>query len=383
MRGVPHAHQKAIIHRDLKPSTILVSELNGKQVPRIIDFGVSKAISQTLTARTVYTRIGTLIGTVGYMSPEQANSDGEDIDTRTDVYWLGAVLYELLSGALPFDLRKAAYDEVLRRLREEDAPKPSTRIRAAGEDSAVAARNRGGDPPAVARQLRGEPDAIALKAVERERGRRYASASELAADIERYLRHEPVTAHAPNTTYRARKYIRRHRLGVAMAAAGVLLLAIFAVSQSIQLRRIRRERDRADRITQFMTGMFKIADPSEARGNTVTAREILDKASREINTGLAHDPELQAQMMYTMAGTYAGLGLYRRAESLEERVVDIRQRIFGPQHPETLRARTRLAVDLLLEGSYVEAERMARETLKTRREVWARSIRTRSTAWTF
>jgi serine/threonine protein kinase len=252
MRGVPHAHQKAIIHRDLNPSTILVSELDGKQVPRIIDFGVSKAISQTLTARTVYTRIGTLVGTVGYMSPEQANSDGEDIDTRTDVYSLGAVLYELLGGALPFDLRKAAYDEVLRRLREEDAPKPSTRIRAAGEDSAVAARNRGGDPPAVARQLRGEPDAIALKALERDRGRRYASASELAADTERYLRHEPVTAHAPSAAYRASKYIRRHRLGVAMAAAGVLLLAIFAVSQSIQLRRIRRERDRADRITQFM-----------------------------------------------------------------------------------------------------------------------------------
>ena len=112
----------------------------------------------------------------------------------------------------------------------------------------------------MARQLRGEPDAIALKALERDRGRRYASASELAADIERYLRHEPVTAHARNAAYRARKYIRRHRLGVTMAAAGVLLLAIFAVSQSIQLRRIRRERDRADRITQFMTGMFKISD---------------------------------------------------------------------------------------------------------------------------
>jgi non-specific serine/threonine protein kinase/serine/threonine-protein kinase len=164
-------------------------------------------------------------------------------DTRTDVYSLGAVPYELLSGALPFDLRKAAYDEVLLQLREEDAPKPSTRIRAAGEDSAVAARNRGGDPPLVARQLRGEPDAIALKALEKDRARRYASASELASDIERYLRHEPVTAHAPSAAYRARKYVRRHRLGVVMATAGLLVLAIFAVVQSIPLRRIRRERN--------------------------------------------------------------------------------------------------------------------------------------------
>ncbi len=374
--GVQHAHQKAIIHRDLKPSNILVSEVNGKPVPRIIDFGVSKAISQTLTARTVYTQIGTLIGTVGYMSPEQANSDGEDIDTRTDVYSLGAVLYELLSGALPFDLRKAAYDEVLRRLREEDAPKPSARIRAPGEDSAVAARNRGGDPPAVARQLRGEPDAIALKALERDRARRYASASELAADIERYLRNEPVTAHAPSTAYRARKYLRRHRVGATVAAALVLLLVGFAIAQTVELQhvarerdRATRERDRADRITQFMTGMFKISDPSEARGNTVTAREILDKASREIDTGLAHDPALQAQMMHTMANTYSGLGLYRRAESLDGRALEIRQRILGPRHPETLRLKFGLADELRSEGHYAEAERMSRETLKAQREV--------------
>jgi tetratricopeptide (TPR) repeat protein len=187
--------------------------------------------------------------------------------------------------------------------------------------------------------------------------------------IERYLRNEPVSAHPPSTTYRARKYIRRHRLGVAMATAGALLLAGFAVVQSIQLRRIRRERDRADRITQFMTGMFKVSNPSEARGNTVTAREILDKASREIDTGLAHDPALQGQMLQTMANTYPGLGLYQRAESLDKRALAIRQRVLGPRHPETLRLESDLAVDLLLEGRYAEAERMLRETLKTQREV--------------
>ena len=292
------------------------------------------------------------------------------------MYSLGVVLYELLSGVLPFDLRKVAYDELLRRLREEDAPKPSTQIRAGGEDSAIAARNRGGDPPAVARQLRGEPDAIALKALERDRAHRYASASELASDIERYLRNEPVTAHAASAAYRTRKYLRRHRVGATVAAALVLLLFAFAIAQAVELRhvarerdRATRERDRADRITQFMTGMFKVSNPSEARGNTVTAREILDKASREIDTGLAHDPALQAQMMHTMASTYSGLGLYQQTESLQERALEIRRRVLGPRHPETLRLKSDLAVDLSLEGRYADAERMMRETLKTQREV--------------
>jgi non-specific serine/threonine protein kinase/serine/threonine-protein kinase len=163
--GVQHAHQKAIIHRDLKPSNILVSEVDGKPMPRIIDFGVAKATAQQLTAGTIYTRVGAILGTLDYMSPEQADSAGEDIDTRTDVYSLGVVLYELLVGALPFDFKKLAYDEVLRRLREQDAPPPSTKLRTLGGESSIAAQNRGIDPPALTRQLRGDPDAIALKAL--------------------------------------------------------------------------------------------------------------------------------------------------------------------------------------------------------------------------
>jgi serine/threonine protein kinase/tetratricopeptide (TPR) repeat protein len=215
--GVQHAHQKAIIHRDLKPSNILVSEVSGKATPRIIDFGVAKATSQQLCAGTVYTRTGAIVGTLGYMSPEQADSAGQDIDTRTDVYSLGTVLYELLVGTLPFEFQGLAYDEMLRRLRELDAPRPSTRLLTLGDDSAITARNRGSDLRTLARQLRGDPDAIALKALEKDRARRYATPSELAADIERYLRNEPVTAHPPAVGYRARKYFRRHRLGVAVA----------------------------------------------------------------------------------------------------------------------------------------------------------------------
>ena len=232
--GVQHAHQKAIIHRDLKPSNILVAEIDGKPMPRIIDFGVAKATSLQLSGETLYTRWGAVLGTLGYMSPEQADSAGEGIDTRTDVYSLGVVLYELLVGALPFDFQKLAFDEVLRQLREQDAPRPSTKLRTLGGKSASISQNRGADPPTLIRQLRGEPDAIALKALEKDRARRYATPMELAADLGRYLRHEPVTAHPPSRAYRARKYIRRHRLGVAVAAGGVLLPVAFAAVQAVR-----------------------------------------------------------------------------------------------------------------------------------------------------
>ncbi len=175
--GVQHAHQKAIIHRDLKPSNILVSEVDGKPMPRIIDFGLAKATSQRLTDGSMYTRVGTLLGTLEYMSPEQADSAGEDIDTRTDVYSLGVVLYQLLVGALPLDLKKLAYDEMLRLLRDKDVPKPSSRILAQDGESAITAKNRGTDAPSLTRQLRGDPDAVVLKALEKDRTRRYGSPS--------------------------------------------------------------------------------------------------------------------------------------------------------------------------------------------------------------
>jgi serine/threonine protein kinase len=375
--GVQHAHQKAIIHRDLKPSNILVSELDGKAMPRIIDFGVAKATSQRLNAETLYTRVGAIVGTVGYMSPEQADSAGEDIDTRTDVYSLGVVLYELLVGALPFDFSKLAYDEILRRLREQDAPRPSTKLRntLAGE-SAVTARNRGADVPALTRILRGDADAIALKALEKDRARRYATPSELAADVGRYLRNEPVLARPASPGYRARKYILRHRVGVAAAAAFVVLLLSFAVAQAFELRRITserdradRERDRANRIAGFMTGMFKVSNPSEARGNTVTAHEILDKASEQIGADLNSDPGLQAQLMQTMAQTYTGMGLYGRARVLTERALAIQRSLLGERDRATLKTESYLAQLIRSEGHTTEAEKLLLKTLEAQRKV--------------
>lgn len=376
--GVQHAHQNAIIHRDLKPSNVLVVEQDGKAVPKIIDFGLAKATAERLTDKTMFTELGVLVGTPEYMSPEQADQREQNIDTRTDVYSLGVILYELLVGGLPFEakaLRAAGLEAILRMIREVEPPKPSTKVRLMGDGSAALAEKRREEPRSFARHLQGELDWITMKALEKDRTRRYGTATELSADISRYLRSEPVIAGPATAGYRIRKYAERHRVGLAGAAVVLLFLIGFAVTQSIELRRITqerdraaRERDRANRITDFMTNMFKVSDPSEAKGNTVTAREILDKASSNIDTGLAKDPELQAEMMHVMGDVYESLGLYSRAQPLLERAVDIRHRVYGPRNAETLKSADDLAWLLYEEGHYLKAEKVDRETLDIRRQ---------------
>ena len=374
--GVQHAHQKAILHRDLKPSNILVTEVDGKPRPKIIDFGVAKALSQRLTEETLFTRAGVIVGTPEYMSPEQADSL-EDIDTRADVYSLGVILYELLVGSRPLELgdpRKLSFGELMRRLREEDAPRPSTRLRSLGEKSERAAQNRRTEAAALTQQLRGDLDAIALKALEKERSRRYGAPSELAADIRRYLRDEPVLASAPSAMYRARKFTRRHRWGVVAAASVALALIALAVSMTVQSARIARERDRANReaetarqVADFLTGIFNVADPSEARGNTVTAREILDKGARQIETSLAGQPEVQARLMANIADVYSGLGLYQQAAQLLGKSVAARELVLGPDHPDTLNSQRQLGWLEQRLGHYPEAEKRLLATLDRQR----------------
>jgi serine/threonine protein kinase len=376
--GVQHAHQKAIIHRDLKPSNILVVEVDGKPMPRIIDFGIAKAVSQQSEDETLLTRAGGMVGTPGYMSPEQADPSIPDVDTRTDVYSLGVVLYELLTGVLPFDVKHwktKPFHEVLRQLHEDDPPSPSSRISGDADSTTIAAK-RNADPRRLASMLRGDLDWITLKALEKDRSRRYGTPSELGADIGRYLGNESVTARPASAAYRAKKYAQRHKFGVAAVSVVLLLLIAFGVMQGIELRRITRERDRANRerdratrVTDFMTGMFNVSDPSQARGKTITAREILDKSSAKIDTSLAQDPELKAQMMDVMGVVYQSLGLYSSSLPLLERAADIRRRVLGPENPDTLATMHHLATVLVADGRYSEAEKLFRETLDSERRV--------------
>jgi serine/threonine protein kinase/tetratricopeptide (TPR) repeat protein len=247
--GVQHAHQKAIIHRDLKPPNILVVEVDGKPVPRIIDFGLAKASAPRAAGDSVFTQFGHFLGTPGYMSPEQLAPGVHDVDTRTDVYSLGVVLYVLLSGQKPFETRREGQqplDQLLRKQREDEPPSPSAKVQSDRESSAAIAEARGTDRRQLVSVLRGDLDCIASKALDRDRARRYGAASELADDVRRYLNHEPVLARPASIDYRVRKYARRHRVAVVAAGGLALLLAAFGVLQALQLRHTIHERDRAN-----------------------------------------------------------------------------------------------------------------------------------------
>ena len=256
-RAVQHAHQKGIIHRDLKPSNIMVTLHDGKPVAKVIDFGVSKALRQQLTEKSIYTAYGQMIGTPSYMSPEQAEMSGLGIDTRSDIYSLGVLLYELLTGKTPLDakrLRASAYAEILRIIREEEPQRPSLKISTLGAEATIIAQHRHTDPKHLRRELTGELDWIVMKCLEKDRARRYESASALARDIERHLHDEPVEACPPSAGYRLRKFARKHRGALATATAFAALLMLGAaistwqaVRATVAERKARDERDVAQR----------------------------------------------------------------------------------------------------------------------------------------
>jgi eukaryotic-like serine/threonine-protein kinase len=370
--AVQHAHQKGVIHRDLKPSNVLVAIQGDQPVPKIIDFGIAKATARRLTDQTVFTELGVLIGTPEYMSPEQAEMTGLDIDTRSDVYSLGVMLYELLAGVLPFDarsLRQAGLDGVRRQIREVDPPRPSTRVSASGDASTVAARNRRTEPTRLAGQLRGDLDWIAMKALDKDRTRRYAAVSELAADIGRHLSHQVVMAGPPSAVYRARKFVRRHRFGVAAASAAAVLIVAFAITASVQAQRIARERDnarmaatKAEQINNFVVGMLGSADP-RVTGRDVTVASVLDAANSRVERELAGQPEVKASVLTTLGTTYEGLGLFDPARKCLHAALDATVAAYGREHPEVARAIDRLAGVAEDDGDLREAERLRRDAL--------------------
>jgi serine/threonine protein kinase len=372
--AVQHAHQKGVIHRDLKPSNVLVAGSS----PRVIDFGIAKAISEPLTGNAFNTEAGTLLGTPEYMSPEQAETGSDDIDTRADVYSLGAMLYEISCGTLPIasdKLRRRSLEELRRRIREDEPQPPSVRFRALPDREAVASR-RSTTVEALRRDLSGDLDAIVMKAMEKDRNRRYGSASDLAADLERLLANEPVLARPQSTFYRVRKYALRHRTGFAFAAAAALVLPAFVVGLAFQVRQVSRERDRANReaaasrrVADFMANMFSVADPSQNRGEAITAHEVLDKATAEIGSSLSEDRAMRSRMMTTMGTVYTNLGLYPKAHPLLETALAERRGRLGVDDPETLESSLAMAQLMFNEGNLPGAEALYLPTLAAQRRV--------------
>ena len=363
-QAIHHAHQKGIIHRDIKPSNVLVAEEEGQAAPKVIDFGIAKATHQRLTEKTLQTQQGAFMGTPEYMSPEQAESAGVDVDTTTDVYSLGVLLYELLVGVPPFNLLLVGYQEMVRRIREKPAPTLATRLSGLGEEKAgKMAERRHTEVRGLRRQLRGELNWIVQKALEKDRTRRYQAASELAADVVRYLKQDAVSASPPSRTYQLRKFVARHKGPVAVAVALVLLLLGFGVRERIQGQRIAREAATAEQVSTFMVDMFKVSDPSEARGNTITAREILDQGAEKIEQELKQQPEVQARLMATMGTVYRGLGLYEQAAPLLEQALKLRERELGPEHPDVGESLNTLGALYWNQGKFAEAELVLRRAI--------------------
>ncbi len=403
--AVQHAHQKGIIHRDLKPTNILVESHDGKPVPKVIDFGLAKATSgMRLSDHSMFTAFGSVTGTPLYMAPEQATFNALDVDTRADIYALGVILYELLTGSTPIQrdtMKRAALDEMLRVIREDEPPTPSSRISTSEALPSLAA-SRHVEPTRLSRLVRGDLDWIVMKALAKERDRRYDSAIGLANDVERYLNHEPVSAGPPTAAYRMRKFVRRHRGQVAAAALVLIALVLGVIGTTLGLLEAKRqekravaeaaekekarlaevlERTRADglrqqaekrlaqvaKMNEILGSIFTDLDPGEAEKDgkplTVVLGERLDRATAEIEGEATGDPLAVANMQMTLGKSLLGLGYPEKAITLYTKAQATYRALLGPDHLETLASMNNLAHSYHAAGQLDRALKLREEAL--------------------
>jgi eukaryotic-like serine/threonine-protein kinase len=424
--AVQHAHQKGIIHRDLKPTNILVESHDGKPVPRVIDFGLAKATSgMQLSEHTLFTGFGSVLGTPLYMAPEQASFNAVDVDTRADLYALGVILYEILTGTTPLTretFKQAALDEMLRLIREQDSPPPSSRLSATDARPAVAA-NRHTDPAKLSRFVKGELDWIVMKALAKERDRRYQTASGLARDVERFLNHEPVQAGPPGASYRLKKLVRRNR-GAVVAAALLLLTLVVGIAgttwgliaanrargdeelraagerlakldaqsqtasakQAARAERVAHEKETAERkyaeaIASFVTDDFLALTSVDGQhrfgggagsglSKDTTVRELLNRAADKLNDRHDLDPRIEAGLRWMIGENLRGVGEFAQSVACLERCVALRQRALGTEHADTLQAQHSLAVAYNAAGE----NRKAIALYEHVRDVWEKTL---------
>jgi eukaryotic-like serine/threonine-protein kinase len=426
-QAVQHAHQKGVIHRDLKPSNILICLYDGKPVPKVIDFGLAKALHQPLTEHTLYTAHGMMLGTPLYMSPEQAEFNNLDVDTRTDVYSLGVLLYELLTGTTPLEkhrFKESAWQEIIRLIKEVDPPRPSTRLSGSGSLPSVAAQRRA-EPLKLSKLLRGELDWIVMKALEKDRSRRYETANGLARDIERYLHDEAVEACPPSAAYRLRKLARRYRTPLRAAAACVLLLLAGVAASTWQAIRATRaeasalaerdekeqarsaeaqertravkaeadakgDRDKAiaekrradeqaaialavnDFLQKDLLGQADVENQpggGQARDPDVRVRTLLDRAAQTIKGKFEDQPLTEAAIRFTLGSTFWKLGEFAKARQHLERSIQLRATLLGVDHLDTLASKAELGLVYVIlsenDGSVINlAESLLKQVLK-------------------
>jgi non-specific serine/threonine protein kinase/serine/threonine-protein kinase len=374
-KAIQHAHQKGILHRDIKPSNVLVTEQDGKPVVKVIDFGLAKALGRQLRDETdLMTSFGTVLGTLQYMSPEQAEINRQDVDTRSDIYSLGVVLYELMTGTTPLDreqLTKAAYAELLRSIREEEPVSPSARIRRSNISVEVATHRRT-DPVALPKLVHGELDWITMKALEKDRSRRFETVNGLVRDLERYLSGEPVESGPPSARYRFIKMARKHRAVLATAAAFLVLLAGATVYSAREALRARRAEQVAEAVKSFLQNDLLAQASSvhqavrrESPDPDIKVRTALDRAAKAISGKFAQQPAVEAQIRDTLADTYNSLGLAAEARPHAERAVALRTQIAGSEARETLVSMTRLGRVLHGLGKDDEAAALQEKVLVT------------------